>query len=196
MMQEMDDKTSSLKLTGAEIVDLRRTIKMLQTENGTLRKKLGEESQLELQVLVTKEIQNMDSGQLRDKILKLAQAYRTERIRNEEFERALKSANQDLCNAKQMQSELENLQHAHNEKSRRLLELKKEIAKINLYKDTIRKQEKVIAKLEALLEKTLKDTQNARESLLELENLRTQNLELQRLVKESDMKGRAIGDLE
>lgn len=42
---------------------------------------------------MTKEIQNMDAGQLREKILKLAQAYWTERIWNEDFERALKSAN-------------------------------------------------------------------------------------------------------
>ena len=56
--------------------------------------------------------------------------------------------------------------------------MKKEITKINLYKDTIRKQEKVIAKLEALLEKTLKDTQNAWEGMLELEWLRTENIEL------------------
>jgi len=59
------------------------------------------------------------------------------------------------------------------------LEMKKEISKINLYKDTIRKQEKVIAKLEGLLEKTLKDTQQAREGMLELDKLRTENMELQ-----------------
>jgi len=99
-MQEADDNKQSLKLTSAEIIDLRRTIKMLQTENATLRKKLGEEEQVELQVLVSKEINNLDAGQLREKILKLAGAYRSERIRNEEFERALKSANQDLCNAR------------------------------------------------------------------------------------------------
>ena len=77
-----------------------------------------------------------------------------------------------------MQTELENLQHAHSEKARRLLELKREISKINLYKDSIRKQERVISKLEGLLEKTLKDTQSAREVLLEMEKLRTENMEL------------------
>lgn len=184
MMKEVDDKTQSLKLTSAEIIDLRRTVKMLQAENAILRKKLGEEEQLELQQLVSNEIQNMDSTELRNKILKLAQAYRTERIRNEEFERALKSANQDLANAKQMQTELENVSHANTEKTRKLMELKKEIAKINLYKDTIRKQEKVISKLEALLEKTLKDTKRAREGMLELEKLRTENLELQKNAKD------------
>lgn len=184
MMREVDDKTQSLKLTSAEIIDLRRTVKMLQSENAILRKKLGQEEQLELQVLVSKEIQNMDSQELRNKILKLAQAYRTERIRNEEFERALKSANQDLSNAKQLQTELENISHAHTKKAKKLMELNKEIAKINLYKDTIRKQEKVISKLEALLEKTLKDTKRAREGMLELEKLRTENLELQKGAKD------------
>ncbi len=57
--------------------------------------------------------------------------------------------------------------------------------KTNLYKDTIRKQEKVIAKLEALLEKTLKDTQRARDGMLELEKLRTENIELQQALKNS-----------
>ncbi len=42
-MSEMDDKTHSLKLTSSEIVDLRRTIKMLQSENAILRKKMGDE---------------------------------------------------------------------------------------------------------------------------------------------------------
>ena len=50
--------------------------------------------------------------------------------------------------------------------------------KVGLYKDTIRKQENVIVKLEALLDKTLKETQRAREGILELEKLKTENLEL------------------
>ena len=99
-MKELDDKSHSLKLTSSEIIDLRRTIKMFQSENAILRKKLGEEEQLELSALVSKEIQHMNTDELRSKIIKLAQAYRTERLRNEEFERALKSANIDLANAK------------------------------------------------------------------------------------------------
>ena len=43
MIREVDDKSESLKLTGAEIVDLRRQIKMLQSENSILRKRLAEE---------------------------------------------------------------------------------------------------------------------------------------------------------
>jgi hypothetical protein len=57
MMRENDDKGSAIKLTSAEVIDLRRTIKMLQGENAILRKKHGEEEVIELQNLVSKEIQ-------------------------------------------------------------------------------------------------------------------------------------------
>ena len=96
MMREVDDKTLSLKLTTAEIVDLRRTIKMLQSENAILRRKMGEDESMELQHLISKEISHMTNEELKGKVLKLAQAYRSERLRNEDFERALKSANVDL----------------------------------------------------------------------------------------------------
>lgn len=75
---------------------------MLQSENAILRKKLGDEEAVELQNLVAKEISYMTNEELKGKIIKLAQAYRAERLRNEEFERALKSANVDLAHAKQM----------------------------------------------------------------------------------------------
>ena len=120
----------------------------------------------------------MTNEELKAKIVKIAQAYRGERLRNEEFERALKSANVDLVSAKQIQAEFENMQQAYGEAMRRLADTTKEVQKTNLFKDTIRKQERVIGKLEVLLEKTLKDTQKARDGMLELEKLRTDNIEL------------------
>lgn len=61
---------------------------------------MGDEETIELQNLVAKEISHMTNEELKGKIIKLAQAYRSERLRNEEFERALKSANVDLAHAK------------------------------------------------------------------------------------------------
>jgi len=102
MIKEVDDKTQSLKLTGAEIVDLRRQIKMLQSENSLLRKRLSEEEQIEVTSIVTKEIAKMGVEELKAKIIKIAQAYRDERIRNEEFEKALKSAQKDIAQSRQL----------------------------------------------------------------------------------------------
>lgn len=70
------------------------------------------------------------------------------------------------------------------EAAKRLLAMQQEISKTQLYKDTIKKQEKVISKLEKLMETTLKDTQKARNSLLELEQLKTENINLQKQLKQ------------
>ena len=42
----------------------------------------------------------MTQEELKGKIIMIAQSYRAERLRNEEFERALQSANVDLAHAK------------------------------------------------------------------------------------------------
>jgi len=67
----------------------------------------------------------------------------------------------------------------------------KEVQRITLYKDTIKKQERVIVKMENMLSKTLKDTARVREGMLELEKLKTENLELQARLQN---EGVPIGD--
>ena len=96
-MRENDEKTLSLKLATSEVIDLRRTVKMMQSENSILRKQMAGEEASQLQNLVAKEIASMSNEDLKHKVIKLAQAYRSERIRNEYFEKALKSANVDLA---------------------------------------------------------------------------------------------------
>ncbi len=80
-----------------------------------MRNKLGEQETAELSTLVSKEIAGMSNEELKQKIVKLAQAYRTERLRNEEFQKTLKSSNVDLAQAQKVLAEFENLQIAFKE---------------------------------------------------------------------------------
>jgi hypothetical protein len=100
----------------------------------------------------------MSNEDLKHKVIKLAQAYRSERIRNEYFEKALKSANVDLAQTKRVATELETLKGSYDKLRINFSQMNKELQKVGVYKDTIRKQESVIVKLEALLDKTLKET--------------------------------------
>lgn len=184
MMKEVDDKTESLKLTGSEIVDLRKQIKLLQNENQILRKRLGQEEQIQIESLVTQEIHKMNMPELKSKIIKLAQAYRGERMRNEEFEKALKQAQNEIANARKLALDLENLQKVHEQDSEKFLNLQRETQKIGLYRETIKKQEEVIIKMEALLQKTMSDSERQKDQLFELETLRTENLKLQKELKD------------
>ena len=54
----------------------------------------------QLSNLVSQEIQTMTTQELKEKVIKLAQVYRSERIRNEYFEKALKAANVDLAQSR------------------------------------------------------------------------------------------------
>lgn len=184
MMKEVDDKSESLKLTGSEIVDLRKQIKLLQNENQILRRRLGQEEQMQIESLVTQEIHKMSLPELKSKIIKLAQAYRGERLRNEEFEKALKQAQNEIANARKLASDLEQLQKVHEEDSQKFLNLQKETQKIGLYRETIKKQEEVITKMEGLLKKTMHENERQKDSLMELETLRTENLKLQKEIKD------------
>jgi myosin heavy subunit len=165
---------------------------MLQSENAILRKRLGkfliktpgQEEQMQVEALVTQEIHKMSLPELKSKIIKLAQAYRGERMRNEEYEKALKSAQIEISNARKLANQLDQIQKVHEEDSKKFLDLQRETQQIGLFRETIRKQEEVIKKLEGLLNKTVDESRKQKESLLELEQLRTENLKLQRELKE------------
>lgn len=73
MMSEVDEKKEQIKLTGAEVLEARKKITLLQNENAILRKRLGQEEQMQIESLVTQEIHNMSLPELKSKIIKLAQ---------------------------------------------------------------------------------------------------------------------------
>jgi hypothetical protein len=184
MMKEVDEKSDALKLTGSEIIELRKQIKLLQSENTILRKRLGQEEQLQIESLVTQEIHKMSVPELKSKIIKLAQAYRAERMRNEELDKAFRQAQTEISNARKISQELEQMQKIHEEDTQKFLDMQKETQKVSLYRETIKKQELVIQKYETLLKKTVNDSNRQKESLLELEQLRTENLKLQKELKD------------
>lgn len=73
MLKEIDDKSETIKLNGQEIMDLRKEIKILKNENSMLKIKLGTENQIQIESSISKEIENMNSQELKNKILKMAQ---------------------------------------------------------------------------------------------------------------------------
>ncbi len=71
----------------------------------------------------------MNTEELRTKILKLAQAYRDERVRNEDFDKALKNAQREIASARQMQHEFDILQKRHTDNAKKLLYAQSEVQK-------------------------------------------------------------------
>ena len=69
-------------------------------------------------------------------------------MRNEEYEKALKSAQVEISNARKLANQLDQIQKLHEEDSKKFLDLQRETQNIGLFRETINKQEEVIKKLE------------------------------------------------
>ena len=81
ILRELDDKTESLRQAAAEISNLRGRVKLLQNENGILRQQALKEED-ELVNLVQREVENMSVRDLKEKIVKISQLYKAERVKS------------------------------------------------------------------------------------------------------------------
>lgn len=111
----------------------------------------------------------------------------------------MEKSKSEIKNSKVLAQQYNDLLKIHQEDSKKVLEMQGNIQKIGLYRETINKQEEVIAKLEKLLQKSVQDSNKHREGLLELEKLKTENLNLQNdlkkiLTKNTITRGNAFNE--
>ncbi len=91
----------------------------------------------------------------------------------------MKRAKHEIANSKNLNQQYNQLLKKHQEDSKNLVELQANVQKIRIYRETINKQEEVIIKLEKLLKNSIEDVDKHKRDILELEKLKTENLNLQ-----------------
>ena len=78
-------------------------------------------------------------GDLKNKLLKLVQAYETEKKWNTEFEMVLRRAHNTLHENKKISHWLKELEGEHASNSHKLLTMQTDLKKSDVFKDTIKK---------------------------------------------------------
>lgn len=58
VLKELDDKSESLKIAASEIVDLRKQVKLLQSENNILRREASKNEE-DIKDMISKELETM-----------------------------------------------------------------------------------------------------------------------------------------
>ena len=172
LFRELDGKAQSLKLTAAEVISIKRKIRLVKRENLALREELERAAEFEPQVFVNRpDLMAMDDEEVRNKVLSLAkvapaeQAYRDERVRNKNLMKTLKLAQKDIADRTKVLASLKKLEDAIAETSAALALLSNEFSKAGLYRDTINKNESMILRLEAILKTVARDTRGVRGDL-------------------------------
>lgn len=78
------------------MLELRQVCKRLQVENYNMEQMITKLKEIDENEQITDDIKEMVYGDLKNKLLKLAQAYNTEKMRNKEFESTMDRANNQL----------------------------------------------------------------------------------------------------
>merc|ERR1712087_77605 len=104
--------------------------------------------------------------------------YRNERAKGVELTRRVEETLKEVARGRGLARALEDLEKAHLEQNREIQRLQEENRKIDTYRETTKTQEKVIAKLEKILENSLQEVQKAQRVQVDVERLKTENLRL------------------
>ncbi|CAD7950129.1 unnamed protein product [Amoebophrya sp. A120] len=183
LMREFNLRAQALKSAGEEIVELRKTVQILQNENAKLNTQLEEELQFNEEVklnqpLNTELLDSLSTAELAQKLQTTVAKYRDEKQKVQDLKLRMESGMREIVKNRGLERKLEELEKAHLEQATLLQKYQKDNKKIGLYKETVKSQEKVIAKLEKVLETSLEDLHKAQQNQIDLEKARHENAQL------------------
>jgi len=181
LSKEFNLRAAALKRAGEEIVALRRQVQLLKNENKSLRSQIEDEERLaeEVQHRPPPEgLEKMSSAELAAQLVRTLEKYREEKAKGAELGRRMEDVLKEVNRARGLERSLEELQQVHLEQNRELQRLQEEGRKLETYRQTAKTQEKVISKLEKILENSLQEVQKAQKVQVDIERLKTENLKL------------------
>ena len=88
---------------------------------------------------------------LKEKIVKISQLYKVERVKNRDLDRTVKAMEPQISNTMQLNSVIAAQKNNIQILNQKIERMQKEHERIGVYKETIKKQEKVIVKLESVM---------------------------------------------
>ena len=161
LLKEVDKRSEAIRTCGVEIVQLRRRNKQLEEERNEAQRQLKE-----LQLQESKEVEDLAKSvnsvssatpqELGRQLVSLSAKYKAERERNNQMLVKLKKLYSQASSVRHSKAHYEQLEKAHQAQAQYIQKLQQENQKIEVYKATIRTQEKVVAKLEELIESKLR----------------------------------------
>lgn len=199
LLEDIDKRSEAIRVCGREIVDLRKANEKLAHAKDIAEAKLRaiENENAKDAVALAQEVQGVsDVDDLRRRVVLLSRKYASERKRNQGMMERLDRVQIVVDEHRSAVQELEELERAHQAQARFIQELQDENAQLQLFQATIKTQEKVIVKLENLLESKLREHAAVGTSISstiliekEMEELRSRNKDLEEKLLRGDILG-------
>ncbi|CAI9594711.1 unnamed protein product [Staurois parvus] len=145
-----------------DIITLRRQMSGLEAENSALRSERSLNQDLGRSILSDTDIDVMTKAELADRLVTLKQKLASETSELRGMRDRVQQLQNELVRRNDREKELLLLQRAHQQQQTVLNQYHQRLGRAKNLQDTVRKQEKVIEKMEKLLDNKLRDEKKSR----------------------------------
>ncbi|EER04102.1 coiled-coil alpha-helical rod protein, putative [Perkinsus marinus ATCC 50983] len=187
LAREYARRAENLEKASADVNSLTKQLEAIRRENEQLRDRMREErgmwddaskkakSNTSTDPVLEAALKSLSSQQIVARLQETLMKYRNERATVDELHRRLQAAGTEIAKAQRDRQRLEELEKIHVEQAEYYQKLIEKSAKLPKYEATIKSQTKIIAKLETVLEESLKKAGKSTKMLSELTRLKAAN---------------------
>ncbi|XP_032089004.1 coiled-coil domain-containing protein 33 [Thamnophis elegans] len=153
----MDNYRTSLKKMADDIISLRQHISTLERENSALRRNLALHEDIGRALLQDIDLDVMTKAEIVDRILTLKKKLTSGAREMARMKDRIQRLQNELIRKNDREKDLVMLQRAHQQQQMVLRKYQAKIARMQTLEDAVRQQEKVIGRMEKMLEGKMKE---------------------------------------
>ncbi|XP_063782523.1 coiled-coil domain-containing protein 33 [Pseudophryne corroboree] len=160
--QELANYRLAMQRMADDIIALRRQMSGLEAENSTLRSERGLQQDVGRSLLSDTDIDVMTKAEIADRLVTVKQKLASETSELRSMRDRVQQLQNELVRRNDREKELLLLQRAHQQQQTVLSQYHHRLSRAKALQDTVRKQEKVIQKMEKLLDNKVRDEKRSR----------------------------------
>jgi hypothetical protein len=176
VQQQLEEAHVIIKKCGLEIVELRQHQQRLLADKAELVARVESDSKAVQDVQTDGAIVSLDRAELEQRFKMLSDAYKREKSASAELVGRMKTLHKESLKNKEAATKLAQLEDAHMAQAKTMQQLQEQNGKLAQYVQATREQEKVIERLEDVMEKTLAEARQGRDMKAERDMLHTEIL--------------------
>ncbi|XP_061450992.1 coiled-coil domain-containing protein 33 isoform X2 [Rhineura floridana] len=154
---EMENYRTAMQRMADDILSLRQHITNLEAENSTLRRNLAMHEDVGRALFHDIDVDVMTKAEIVDRILALKQKLTSGAREMARMKDRVQRLQNELIRKNDREKDLVMLQRAHHQQQMVLRKYQAKVAKMQALEDAVRKQEKVIERMETMLEGKMKE---------------------------------------
>ncbi|XP_067399316.1 coiled-coil domain-containing protein 33 [Emydura macquarii macquarii] len=164
--QETDNYRRTMKKMADDILSLRRHVASLEAENSTLRRNLNMHEEVGRTLLNDVDVDVMTKAEIVDRIVALKRKLAAGTVELSRMKDRVQQLQNELIRKNDREKDLVMLQRAQQQQQAVLRKYQEKITKMKALEDTVRQQERVIEKMERILEEKVPEAARTSEQPL------------------------------